>query len=768
MRIRMFSLCSERDLTQRKIEARIVDSLHGFASNEIEFEDFSTPQEMLAPLAQSLKNEALTIIAVEKTSYNKIKKKLLTAMGYTLTENASIRETVSLKEDIDEKKIASHSLFPAEAKIFPSKDGLFSAFSVSKGSKMFIMLPLDKNRIDRLLDDEILPYLVDLFGEPVEEDVPVQKKEKPGFSDPLVRSVNLLKEANASVAFCANKQEPIIDSVLKKIEGSEDLFVFAPHVEDRGDIDVVSYSVQLARAAKNLSHTELGAVVSDPFDDDNGRGVCISITDGEKAIARRFYAEEGESDESLVSAATEEAISLLGQNAYGVLSENAIGPEAEIREKVAEKKTVKIVLIVIVIILALCIGAGVLFKYLDGKTKEPTTENTTTVTTTETTTEKEVTEPVEEKDLSSYIVDIVKGEDKHEVKKSDEAAPETFLKNGEEMDAKDALALMVQNAINDEDDWNDEALKAMAVVIFTNLKYRNNNFDISDVKLANTADAKVKQAVDAVYGDYLTYEDNVIAALYHRYSAGKTASAETIYGVEIPYLESVLVDSDKRTDDYKYEIPLSTAELNNVFLKTTSQSLFEFSSEPKTWIKIESHDKAFDGDTGYVEKLTVGTDVLSGYDFVKLIEKNGSTKITSLCFDIKYKESEKEFIFTCYGYGSGVGLSQRGAIKMAARNNDTYDEILAYFYPDTELQQVEREEETTTQSTTKAKTNSGSSGTKTTTASTTKPTTTQPVTTTKAGTTEDTTTKPSTTKEQTTESKTVPEEDEEGLPNVSQ
>ncbi|MBE6835684.1 MAG: SpoIID/LytB domain-containing protein [Ruminococcaceae bacterium] len=753
MRIRMFSLCAARELAQRKLEAKIADSLHGFASNEIEFEDFSSPQEMLAPLAQSLKNEALTVVAVEKPSYNKIKKKLLGAMGYELKENEQVKQLVSSKEGIDEKKIVSHSLFPENAEIFASEDGLFSGFAVTKGEKLFLMLPLDKNRIDSLLDNGVLPYLTSLYGEPVisgDDVVPVSKKPKNSFSNPLVRSVNLLKEANARVSFCSNKQEPIISSVINSIEGSDDLFVFAPHVEDRGDIDVVSYSVQLARAAKNLSHTELGAVISDPFDDENGRGVCISITDGEKAIARRFYAEDGETDESLVSAAAEEAITLLGQNAYGVLSENAIGTENEITEKVAEKKTVKTILIILVIILVLCIGAGVAFKILDSrKNSEPTT---TTEPTTVTTTKEEKPEPVEEKELMAHIVDLMKGETDREVKMSDEE-PETFLRNGEEVNARDMLALMLQNAINDEDEWDEESLKAMAVVLYTNLKYRDNNFDISDVKLANTADAKIKQAVDAVYGDYLTYDEKVIAAPYHRYSAGRTASAKTVYGVELPYLVPVEVDSDKRTDDYKTEIAISTSELNSAVVKTTSHSLAEFSTDPNTWIEISAHDSGFDNVTGYVETVTIGSDVFSGYDFVKLVDKYCENKLISMCFNVKYNDENKEFVFTCYGSGSGVGLSQRGAIRMAKRQGATYDEILEYFFTDAVLQhgKASQEGESETDSTTRT-------NTVTTTRSSNTTTTTRPSTTTAAPT---TTKRSTTTTTTTTKAATESESDED-------
>ena len=777
MRIRMFSLCAERELAQRKLEAKIADALHGFASNELEFEDFSSPQEMLAPLGESLKNEALTVVAVEKPAYNKIKKKLLPAMGYPLSENAEIKELVSKKEDIDADRITSHSLFPADARLFPSTDGMFSGFSVTKGDKFFLMIPLDKNRIDDMLENCVVPYLVSLFGQPqaAEDDfVPVQKKEKQSFSSPLVRSVNLLKEANSRVAFCANRQEPIIDEVIKSIEGSEDMFVFSPHVEDRGDIDVVSYSVQLARAAKNLSHTELGAVISDPFDDGNGRGVCISITDGEKAIARRFYAEDGETDDSLVRAAAEEAIALLGQNAYGVLSENAIGPDNVPTEKIAGKKTVKAILIILVIILALCIGAGVVFKYLESKEPE-TTAPVSTVAPTITTTEPKA-KPVEEKDLMAHIVELATGEEEHRVKK-DDAEPTTFIRNGEEVNAKDYLALILQNAINDDDEWSSESLKAMAVIIYTNLKYRDNNFDISDVAVANTADAETKEAVEAVFGDYLTYEDYVIFAPYHRYSAGKTASSGTVYGVEYPYLIPVDMTADKNVNDYKYDIAVTTSDLNTSIIKATSNNLSDFSTEPKDWLKIKEHDKAFDADSGYVSQISVGSENMTGYEFIKILDKYCSKKITSMCFDVSYSSEDKEFIFTCYGFGSGVGLSQRGAIRLDKRDHNTYEEILSYFYPGTELQKGEasqkaEEEETSStarrqQTPARTNTTTRASAPDNTTRPTTEPSTTRP--TTEPSTTRPTT-EPSTTKAtqpQTSESP-APTEEDEGLEDVSQ
>jgi len=701
MRIRLFSLCAQKDLAQRKLEAKICDIIHGYASAEPEFEDFTTPQEMLPSLAQSLKNEALTVVAVEKPIYNKIKRKLLMAMGYTLEENEQIRQLLSSKENLDEKKKTSHSLFPSDATVFPTEDGMFSGFAVNKGEQAFLMLALDKNRLDSLLSDKVAPYLTATFGEPVtedEEDIS-SGREKANYSNPLYRSVNLLKEANATVAFCANKQEAYIARTIESIGEGEDLFVFAPHVEDRGDIDVVSYSVQLARAAKNLSHTSLGAVISDPFDDENGRGVCISITDGEKALARRFYAEEGEDDESLILAAAEETISLLGQNAYGVLSENALKPTAELNEKVAEKKTVKRVLIAILIILVLCVGAGIAFKYLDTNKARP--EETSATQPIITTTEKEEPVEVERKELLSHVVDLmVRNNGTRQVAKNDEA-PEKFILNGEEVDAKKTLALIVQSVIDENDylesdEWNAEALKAMVVITYTNLKYRDNKFDVSDVKLSDTADAAVLGAVDAVYGEYLTYGDDVIAAVYHPFSAGKTADAKTVYGTDVPYLVSVDAEADKDVKDYKSETSFGEAEINNAILKKTSVSLAEVSPDHSKWIAVEENDKAIDDKTGYVISVDTPAQKFSGYDFARFMNEN-NLKLNSACFTVRYNPQNLEFIFTCYGYGSGVGLSEYSAVKMIEEDDElTYEDLLKYFFSGVTLEKPDAEEEEST------------------------------------------------------------------------
>lgn len=53
--------------------------------------------------------------------------------------------------------------------------------------------------------------------------------------------------------------------------------------------------------------------------------------------------------------------------------------------------------------------------------------------------------------------------------------------------------------------------------------------------------------------------------------------------------------------------------------------------------------------------------------------------IRSHCFEVQYDEEGDRFLFTTYGYGHGVGMSQYGAHYMALDGYD-YLEILEHYY----------------------------------------------------------------------------------------
>ena len=57
-------------------------------------------------------------------------------------------------------------------------------------------------------------------------------------------------------------------------------------------------------------------------------------------------------------------------------------------------------------------------------------------------------------------------------------------------------------------------------------------------------------------------------------------------------------------------------------------------------------------------------------------------KLKSAAFDVYYRNGE--FIFTTYGYGHGVGMSQNGS-NILAKQGCSYSEILKFYFTGIEV-----------------------------------------------------------------------------------
>ena len=74
--------------------------------------------------------------------------------------------------------------------------------------------------------------------------------------------------------------------------------------------------------------------------------------------------------------------------------------------------------------------------------------------------------------------------------------------------------------------------------------------------------------------------------------------------------------------------------------------------------------------------VTLGGVPLSGARLRQLFS------LRSTAFSLAYEEGA--FVFSVTGFGHGVGMSQYGA-KVMARDGADYRQILAHYYPGTEL-----------------------------------------------------------------------------------
>lgn len=244
--------------------------------------------------------------------------------------------------------------------------------------------------------------------------------------------------------------------------------------------------------------------------------------------------------------------------------------------------------------------------------------------------------------------------------------------------------------------YHEEALKAQAVAAYTNLQRLKQNPDGK----AGTADItddtgthqgyydaatrqekwgdkyeiyneKVTAAVLAVRGQTLTYDGAPITAAYFALCPGRTESAQTIWGSEIPYLQSVTSTGDRLSPELNSEAVFSAEELRNAL---SADNEITLGDDPASWVSGDL--QVSENGTGTVTAITVGGKTMTGQQLRTVLG------LASPAFTVSFQDGN--FIFSATGSGHFVGMSQYGADYMARQGAD-YKEILAHYYPGTAI-----------------------------------------------------------------------------------
>ena len=181
--------------------------------------------------------------------------------------------------------------------------------------------------------------------------------------------------------------------------------------------------------------------------------------------------------------------------------------------------------------------------------------------------------------------------------------------------------------------------------------------------------SRITNAVQATDGQHLTYEGEPIEAVFHSSSKGTTESSEAIWNPR-PYLVSV--ESPETTADVQNlvtEVIFSAEELKTVL--TSNFPTLTLSAAPAQWFSQIKHT-----DSGRVDTVSVCGTVLKG------TQLRSALGLRSSAFTVDF--ADNAFTFTVSGYGHGVGMSQYGA-NVYAKQGWSYEEILAHYYPGTQL-----------------------------------------------------------------------------------
>ena len=167
----------------------------------------------------------------------------------------------------------------------------------------------------------------------------------------------------------------------------------------------------------------------------------------------------------------------------------------------------------------------------------------------------------------------------------------------------------------------------------------------------------------------MQYEGELALAVYHAISGGKTEASADIWGGAVDYLVPVDSPGDPEADGYE-----TVRELDAGHVRRALEARWPgiaLGEDPGGWFSGWERSGS-----GSVLRVQAGGQELEGGALRTVLG------LRSANFTADYRDGR--FTFTVRGYGHGVGMSQTGAAAMA-RDGATYEEILAHYYPNTEL-----------------------------------------------------------------------------------
>jgi len=177
---------------------------------------------------------------------------------------------------------------------------------------------------------------------------------------------------------------------------------------------------------------------------------------------------------------------------------------------------------------------------------------------------------------------------------------------------------------------------------------------------------KVSRAVDETKDEVITYNNEVISAVFHSTSSGKTENSKDVWGGDRPYLVSVDSPGDAESPKYKSEKVLSLTEFMEIAKKNIENT--DFSKEIIGDIKRS--------DAGGILTISIGGVTVKGTKFREIFDLRSTNATITV--------DEKNVKFNVKGYGHGVGMSQYGANYLASQGKN-YKEILTTYYTGVEI-----------------------------------------------------------------------------------
>ncbi|MDR1764429.1 MAG: SpoIID/LytB domain-containing protein [Dysgonamonadaceae bacterium] len=228
--------------------------------------------------------------------------------------------------------------------------------------------------------------------------------------------------------------------------------------------------------------------------------------------------------------------------------------------------------------------------------------------------------------------------------------------------------------------------------------------------IARVSSPCVKEAVQATFGEFLTYEGRICDTRFYKCCGGRTENFESCWEPEPHSYLTSIVDTDadgsvfcdtkdsavlaqflndydlETTDFYRWQVTYSQEEISNLIKRKTGWDFGQIIDLQPVEI----------GASGRIVRLKIiGTKLVKTIGKELFIRKALSeSHLYSSAFTVgkKFADADRsgipsEFTLHGSGWGHGVGLCQTGAAVMAAKGFN-YKQILEHYFPGSKLEKL--------------------------------------------------------------------------------
>ena len=173
---------------------------------------------------------------------------------------------------------------------------------------------------------------------------------------------------------------------------------------------------------------------------------------------------------------------------------------------------------------------------------------------------------------------------------------------------------------------------------------------------------KISSCVDDTAGVVMTYNGNLVNAVFHSTSSGATENAKDVWGGDVPYLVSVQSPGDELSPKYSDTVTVGTDEYKNKITQAYPEAVFD-DGELIRNIKRS--------DAGGIITLETGGVTVKATQFRTMFSLRST--------NIEFSYDENSITMSTKGNGHGVGMSQYGANYLAGTGMG-YEDILKTYY----------------------------------------------------------------------------------------